>query len=286
MSETREGCVFFYSSENAVALPKQPEKVVRDGTARGTPDVAARCRDRRFGRSAGVLPASGVSTPRRMPQRCVSVFPTRTRDVPWSRRDVEGWIASFWAGRVVADPRARLRSPGCRRMTTGQPLREGIGGGPLTGVPSMREMLDMPFDAFADHARGAPPPGTPVPRPTRESASETRARRPFFARELSPPPFELGGPEDPSVSYDALVDLDRRAVPGRGLSPMEKARLRRVATARLLKDAVCPISRERFRPGESAVRLPCACSRVVFQERAILRWLDEHRSCPVCRVEF
>ena len=42
MSDTREGCVFFYSSENAVALPKQPEKVVRDGTARGTPDVAAR----------------------------------------------------------------------------------------------------------------------------------------------------------------------------------------------------------------------------------------------------
>ena len=81
-------------------------------------------------------------------------------------------------------------------------------------------------------------------------------------------------------------DLDRRAVPGRGLSPMEKARLRRVATARLLKDVVCPISRERFRPGESAVRLPCACSRVVFKERAILRWLDEHRSCPVCRVEF
>ena len=185
---------------------------------------------------------------------------------------------------TLGTPRPRLRSPGSRRMTTGQPLREGIGGGPLTGVRSMREMLDMPFDAFADHARGAPH----RERPSRDRRADLRARRArvvlLRARAL-PAPFELGGPEDPSVSYDALVDLDRRAVPGRGLSPMEKARLRRVATARLLKDACVP-SRERFRPGESAVRLPCACSRVVFQERAILRWLDEHRSCPVCRVEF
>ncbi|KAJ8612110.1 hypothetical protein CTAYLR_002461 [Chrysophaeum taylorii] len=42
----------------------------------------------------------------------------------------------------------------------------------------------------------------------------------------------------------------------------------------------CAIHKEPFGVGEVATRLPCGH---VFLEDAILRWLDDHHSCPVCR---
>jgi len=42
----------------------------------------------------------------------------------------------------------------------------------------------------------------------------------------------------------------------------------------------CAIHKEPFGLGEVATRLPCGH---VFLEDAILRWLDDHHSCPVCR---
>ena len=168
------------------------------------------------------------------------------------------------------------------------PLREGIGGGPLTGARSMSELMDLPFDEFTRHARGEP---RPVANDVHDTPPPNRHRRfePPTSVLASPSPrgipFDLDD-HDPSASYEALLELDR-GVLGRGLSPLEKSRfIRRVHNAAILKGATCPISRERFAPGEPAVRLPCKCAEVVFKERAISRWLDERRTCPVCRTEL
>ena len=137
--------------------------------------------------------------------------------------------------------------------------------GPLTGVPSMREMLDMPFDAFADHARGAPPPGTPVPRPTRESASETRARRPFFARELSPPPSSSAVRKIrayPTTPSSTSTDAPSREGASRrwrrrdcaGLPPPDCSRMRCVPSRENVSDRENP-------PCGYRARVPAWCSR-------------------------
>ena len=74
----------------------------------------------------------------------------------------------------------------------------------------------MPFDAFADHARGAPHRDARPETDAQIYERDARASSLLRARAL-PAPFPSSAVrEDPSVSYDALVGLDRRAVPGRG----------------------------------------------------------------------
>jgi hypothetical protein len=45
----------------------------------------------------------------------------------------------------------------------------------------------------------------------------------------------------------------------------------------------CGISLEGFRLGDKVVVLPCAHA---YKEEAILKWFEEHNSCPVCRASL
>lgn len=68
--------------------------------------------------------------------------------------------------------------------------------------------------------------------------------------------------------------------------PASKSAVRRLCvTAPVTQDMVdqgceCAIGKEALHVGENATRLPCGH---LFLETSILRWLDDHHSCPVCR---
>lgn len=95
----------------------------------------------------------------------------------------------------------------------------------------------------------------------------------------------LAEDEDPSLSYEALLELDRNNV-RRGLTQAEKSKLQRVRATASHAKLECPISREKFKVGEVMVKLPCNCNGVYFKQAAIDTWLESHRTCPVCRWEF
>ena len=170
-------------------------------------------------------------------------------------------------------------------------------------VTSISDMVRMPFDAFRETMA---PPVTPLRsslslatltqrlgRISRDHAaldpSEERRRTYWQSGGLLAPgiPYVMGledgdEEEDPSLSYEALSELDN--VPRRGFT---RAELRqRLLRSRRLPVGECPISREGFREGENGVRLPCDCVDVWFKEAPLERWLATSRSCPVCRKEL
>ena len=173
-------------------------------------------------------------------------------------------------------------------------------------VTSISDMIRMPFDAFRETVA---PPVTPLrsslssfytltqrtSRISRDHAaldpSEERRRVFWQSGGLFAPdiPYVMGledgdEEEDPSLSYEALSELDSRNVPRRGFTRAELQQLRR--SRRLPVGAECPISREGFREGEKGVRLPCDCVDVWFKEAPLERWLATSRTCPVCRKEL
>ena len=134
-------------------------------------------------------------------------------------------------------------------------------------VTSISDMVRMPFDAFRETVA---PPVTPLRsslsldtltqrlgRISRDHAaldpSEERRRTFWQSGGLFAPgiPYVMGledgdEEEDPSLSYEALSELDN--VPRRGFTRAElQQRLRR--SRRLPVGAECPISREGFREG-------------------------------------
>ena len=78
------------------------------------------------------------------------------------------------------------------------PLREGIGGGPLTGARSMSELMDLPFDEFTRHARGEP---RPVANDVHDTPPPNRHRR------FEPPTSVLASPSPRGIPFD-LDDHD------------------------------------------------------------------------------
>lgn len=48
-------------------------------------------------------------------------------------------------------------------------------------------------------------------------------------------------------------------------------------------DACCAICQDEYALNESIIRLPC---RHIFHEACVLKWLEKHRTCPMCRYEF
>ena len=55
------------------------------------------------------------------------------------------------------------------------------------------------------------------------------------------------------------------------------------------KDAICPISRTRLRPGKNKdgithiITIKC---KHIFYRKAINKWLENNSTCPVCRTEL
>lgn len=49
------------------------------------------------------------------------------------------------------------------------------------------------------------------------------------------------------------------------------------------KDRECSICQEDFLEGESVLKLPC---RHLYHEVCVMRWLESHTTCPVCRKDF
>jgi len=52
---------------------------------------------------------------------------------------------------------------------------------------------------------------------------------------------------------------------------------------RVLIGEPCVVCHEQYLENERIIRLPCAH---VFHERCIMRWLEDHNTCPVCRFEL
>ena len=168
-----------------------------------------------------------------------------------------------------------------------------------TSVTSMSDMLRMSFDDFRHVAAPVTPLSSPPTAATRPRVTISRdhpalhpdaeQRRAFWQSgglfapgipNVLGPETGVGHEEDPSLSYEALSELDD--VPRRGFTKAElKQRLRR--SRRLPAGAECPISREGFREGEKGVRLPCDCVDVWFKEAPLELWLATNRTCPVCR---
>jgi hypothetical protein len=56
----------------------------------------------------------------------------------------------------------------------------------------------------------------------------------------------------------------------------------RYATVKVDDDTECTICCEQMMDEQSVIKLPCAH---IFCEAGILKWLNNHDSCPICRAQ-
>lgn len=159
----------------------------------------------------------------------------------------------------------------------------------MAAFRSLEDFAAMPFDQLRAELRGGGALAGGVAPPRRRPPGSVPAARGGLPAPSGRAPSTARGPassggrgaaevgdyaEDADLSYEALLELDEGVV-GRGLDARELRALRRVRA-----------TREVIAAGDPCVALPCNCQGVLFQESAALKWLETHRTCPVCRWEF
>lgn len=127
--------------------------------------------------------------------------------------------------------------------------------------------------ALRNHCGGALPSGDAEPK-------WCSCGRGFCsARALASHATATGHPAEDD--YEALSRLDENVVQ-RGLSTSALKRLAERRTIAQTNDED-PITKEPWVIGAVVVPLPCGH---VFEETMLWPWFDEHRTCPVCRLEL
>ncbi|KAJ4824313.1 hypothetical protein Tsubulata_049083 [Turnera subulata] len=68
-----------------------------------------------------------------------------------------------------------------------------------------------------------------------------------------------------------------------GTPPADKAAVKAMPTVTVEQDLQCPVCLEEFEIGGTGKEMPCLHK---FHDECIVRWLELHSSCPVCRFQM
>lgn len=99
--------------------------------------------------------------------------------------------------------------------------------------------------------------------------------------------YHNGLPEMIQHHHDSVVEhieqLSINDTQGPLRSAIDALAAIRISQRHLNSDAQCPVCLEKFELGSEARQMPCDH---VYHSDCIVRWLEEHNSCPVCRFEL
>eukprot|EP00658_Telonema_sp_P-2_P085441 TRINITY_DN973_c0_g1_i1.p2 TRINITY_DN973_c0_g1~~TRINITY_DN973_c0_g1_i1.p2 ORF type:complete len:115 (+),score=26.84 TRINITY_DN973_c0_g1_i1:466-810(+) len=82
------------------------------------------------------------------------------------------------------------------------------------------------------------------------------------------------------LGYHDLLEMEEEST-GHGLSEEKTAKLCRVVLGEH-DDRECAVCHDEFREHELLVRLPCDH---IFHTACILKWMEAHTTCPLCRFD-
>lgn len=82
---------------------------------------------------------------------------------------------------------------------------------------------------------------------------------------------------------EQLAMHDRRGPLPASQSSIDAMPTIRITGAHLRKDEHCPVCKEKFDLGSEARQMPCDH---IYHSDCITPWLQQHNSCPVCRLEL
>ncbi|KAK7321031.1 hypothetical protein VNO77_31133 [Canavalia gladiata] len=130
-----------------------------------------------------------------------------------------------------------------------------------------------------------PPPPPPPPFPPSPSLTPMQAWATAFDIELRHDRYQQfqPQPQNPSDVFESDHQSECVEVPVDVINAIRRVRISEPDEIEKLSHSHCPICMEEFKVGDRACRLPC---NHTYRSECIIRWLNNNKTCPVCRLQL